>query len=75
MQPFSSKTIEVIIISLLAYGISFWLTKSMHGAYAIVSSLLVFTIIYVPLFYWRNISPDVKQLMETMFARFKKNNN
>jgi len=75
MQPFSTKTIEVIIISLLAYGISFWLTKSMHGAYAIISSLLVFTIIYVPLFYWRNISPDVKQLMETMFARFKKNNN
>ena len=72
MQPFSMKTIELLVIAMLAYFTSFFITKHLAGLTARVLSVIIFAAIYVPLFYVRNISPDVKQVMETVIKRFRK---
>ena len=72
MQPFSMKTMELLVIAMLAYFTSFFITKHLAGLTAMVLSVIIFAAIYVPLFYVRNISPDVKQVMETVIKRFRK---
>ena len=74
LQPFSIKTIELIIIALASYTIAYYLTINLTGVMAIVLSLGIFCPIYVWLFYMRNISPDVKQILESIGKRFKKGN-
>jgi O-antigen/teichoic acid export membrane protein len=72
MQPFSMKTLELLIIATLSYAIAYFATKNLEGIVAILGSLGIFGTLYIGLFYWRNISPDVKQVMLTVTKRFKK---
>jgi O-antigen/teichoic acid export membrane protein len=72
MQPFSMKTLELLIIATLSYAIAYFATKNLEGIVAILGSLGIFGTLYIGLFYWRNISPDVKQVMLSVTNRFKK---
>jgi O-antigen/teichoic acid export membrane protein len=72
LQPFSIKTLELIFIAMIAFSISYFSVQNLTGILAIVSSLLIFTGIYGSLFLWRSISPDVKQLFETLKQRIIK---
>ncbi|MCX6293657.1 MAG: lipopolysaccharide biosynthesis protein [Sphingobacteriales bacterium] len=72
MQPFSMKTLELLIIATLSYAIAYFSTRNLDGIVAIISSLGIFCTLYISLFYWRNISPDVKQVMLTVTNRFRK---
>jgi len=72
MQPFSIKTLELLIIATLSYAIAYFATRNLEGIVAILGSLGIFGTLYIGLFYWRNISPDVKQVMLTVTNRFKK---
>ncbi len=72
MQPFSFKTVELLFIGLLSYTASFAATRSMAGIQAIIVTLIIFIPMYVGLFYWRNISPDVKQVLSSIQNRFTK---
>ncbi len=69
MQPFSQKTIEILFIALGAYTISYFTTKNIDGIFAIISSTLLFAAIFLPLIYWRNISPDLKPVIHTLIRR------
>jgi len=72
MQPFSMKTLELLIIATLSYAIAYFATRNLDGIVAILGSLGIFGTLYIGLFYWRNISPDVKQVMLSVTNRFKK---
>jgi len=72
MQPFSMKTLELLIIATLSYAIAYFATRNLEGIVAILGSLGIFCSLYISLFYWRNISPDVKQVMLSVTNRFKK---
>ena len=72
MQPFSMKTLELLIIATLSYAIAYFATRNLEGIVAILGSLGIFCTLYISLFYWRNISPDVKQVMLSVTNRFKK---
>jgi len=73
MQPFNRKTFELIGIALLAYFLAYFTGQQSTGILSIVSSTTVFCLVFIPLFYWREISPDVKQLMQTFINRFQRN--
>ena len=72
MQPFTIKTVELLIIATLSYAIAYFATRNLEGIAGILVSLGIFCTLYISLFYWRNISPDVKQLMLTVTNRFGK---
>jgi O-antigen/teichoic acid export membrane protein len=72
MQPFTIKTLELLIIATLSYAIAYFATRNLIGITAILSSLGIFCTLYISLFYWRNISPDVKQVVLTVTNRFRK---
>jgi O-antigen/teichoic acid export membrane protein len=72
MQPFTIKTLELLFIATVSYSIAYFATKNLEGFVAILGSLAIFSTLYISLFYWRNISPDVKQVMLSVTNRFKK---
>ena len=69
MQPFSIKTLELLLIAISTYFIVYFCTKNLNGLTAIISSLVLFSTAFISLFYWRNISPDVKPVIETILKR------
>lgn len=71
MQPFSMKTIEVLLIAVGGYLITYALLKNTEGLFAIVASLFLFSAIFLPLVYWRNISPDLKPVVYNILKRMK----
>lgn len=72
MQPFTTKTIELIAISLLAYGVSLFSLSFFEGLTAIVISLMTYSTIFIPLFWIRNISPDLKPVVINLVNKFRK---
>lgn len=73
MQPFSAKTIEILLIAVGAYLLTYSLVKNMEGLFFIISSLLTFAVIFLGFVYWRNISPDFKPVINSMINRLKRN--
>ena len=73
MQPFSKKTIEILLISFTSYVIVFLAFYSMSGLPSMIFSTVLFSIIYILLIYYRNISPDVKPVIASLFRKFVKN--
>lgn len=71
MQPFSLKTVELLVVAVLAYLVSYFSTKNMGGIWAILISTMLFSVIFIPLIYWRNISPDLKPVINTFMKRLK----
>ncbi|MEO6490834.1 MAG: oligosaccharide flippase family protein, partial [Ferruginibacter sp.] len=69
MQPFSKKTVELLLIAITAYGVSYFATKNLDGFLAIVLSIIIFAVIFLPCIYWRNISPDVKPVINSVMKR------
>jgi O-antigen/teichoic acid export membrane protein len=72
MQPFSIKTVEILIIALGAYSISYFTTRNTTGLIAMISSTFLYSAIFLPLIYWRNISPDLKPVINSFMNRIKK---
>ena len=69
MQPFTSKTVEVILISGFAYSCTYYLFKDMTGLFAIIGSTLLFSSLFLGLIYWRNITPDLKPIIATSLKK------
>ncbi len=72
MQPFNTKTAEIIIISLLLYLVTYFAFNNLHGLSALLLRTIVFTILMATCIYFRNISPDVKPVFQSLMNRFKK---
>jgi len=66
LQPFSFKTIEVIIGALLFYLIVNTLLASMEGLLGLILRTSIFAILLVAFIYVRNISPDFKPVLRNL---------
>jgi O-antigen/teichoic acid export membrane protein len=69
MQPFSTKTIEIFVISTAAFLITYFIFGTSGGFFLIVSRCVFFSIIFILPVYLRNISPDVKPVINTLRQR------
>lgn len=72
MQPFSRKTIEVLLIAVGAYFTSHFLLINLEGLTAIILRPLLFIGIYLPLLYQLNISPDFKPVVQSLRNKLKR---
>jgi O-antigen/teichoic acid export membrane protein len=71
MQPFSKKTIEVILIASIIYGIVFVTLGNVQGLLGLVARSISFIAPFIVLVYYRNISPDLKPVVHTLLKRTK----
>lgn len=71
LQPFSHKTIEVLFIAVLTYGISYFLCKNIEGLPGLFVRSLVFILLFIPGIYIRNISPDLKPVVFSLINRLR----
>lgn len=71
MQPFTSKTLEVIFIALLAYGISYFVFMNFHGLVALIGRPVLFILIYAWAVYSRKISPDIAPVILNLKKRLR----
>ncbi len=69
MQPFSLKSLELLFIAAISYTITHYLFLDKTGLIYIIIRSITFSIIFAVPFYIRNISPDVKQVIETIKKR------
>jgi O-antigen/teichoic acid export membrane protein len=72
MQPFSSKTIEVIMISGIDYLLCYLLFDKMEGLIAMILRTALFAALFIATIYWRNISPDLKPIAASLLKRVNK---
>ena len=70
-QPFSLKTLEVFIIALSAYSLSYFLFDNVQGITGILIRTAIFGLLFLMLIYWRNISPDFKPVINTTLKRLR----
>jgi O-antigen/teichoic acid export membrane protein len=72
MQPFNLKSLEIIFIAIAAY-LLIYLTIGNKGEliYMILSTSL-FAVIFISLLYFRNISPDVKPVVQALLKRISR---
>lgn len=71
LQPFSKKTLEVILIAVAIYFlIEFWLggTKGMMG---LIFRTFFYSLLFFLSIYYRNISPDVKPVMNSILKKLR----
>ncbi len=71
MQPFSIKTIEILLIATVAYLTTYLVVQYMQGLLYIITSLVLFTSLFGGLIYWRNITPDLKPVVQNLLLRLK----
>ena len=72
LQPFSRKTVEVIVIAIGAYAVAYIAFIKVDGLVAMMGSTLLFAALFLPLLYVRNISPDVKPVINNFIKRFNR---
>lgn len=72
IQPFSKKTIEVIVIAAAAYALVSTIFRGNEGLPTLIASTAIFTVIYAGAVYYRNISPDVKPVVSSIIKRIKR---
>jgi O-antigen/teichoic acid export membrane protein len=71
MQPFSTKTLEVLLIAIGTYFICHYLFIKTNGLLAIIGTTVLYAAIFFILVYARKISPDFNQIGEKMMKRLK----
>lgn len=69
LQPFSIKTLEILIISLTAYFISYFSLSNFHGLWAMIGRSILFIMLFITAIYKRNISPDFLPIIETVLNK------
>ncbi len=71
MQPFSTKTLEVILISIACYIISFYLFNNVTGLFGLIGRSVLFVGMYVAGLHLRNITPDLAPILENIRKRIR----
>ncbi len=72
MQPFSSKTIEVLLIATVGYWGTYFLFGTRDGLLLLIGRSILFCSFFIAMVYYRNISPDVKPVLQTVQKRIMK---
>lgn len=75
MQPFSKKTVEVILIAVCIYAAVYFSTESTHGIGGLFIRTIAFSSLFLIFVYVRNISPDLKPIINTALKRLGYKNN
>ncbi len=71
LQPFSYKTTESIIAALFIYTIVYFSMNSIEGLPGLILRTATFIILYAGVIYYRNISPDVKPIVNNFLKRIR----
>lgn len=71
LQPFSSKTAEIIIIAVLVFVPVHVALHQMHSLIGMILRSVVFVAGFGVLVYIRDITPDLKPIIENMKKRFR----
>lgn len=66
MQPFSRKTLEVIALAIILFAIVHYLTLNVEGLAGLFARTFAFMILFLAAVYFRNISPDVKPIVNSL---------
>jgi O-antigen/teichoic acid export membrane protein len=74
LQPFSYKTIEVILLATIIYGLVYVSMNSLEGLTGLIGRTLVFSGFFVLAIYYRNISPDIKPVVHSILKRVRLSN-
>lgn len=72
MQPFTRKTVEIIVGAVAIYYATYLIFRNVHGIFHLAGTLVFFTAFYFLLVYLRNISPDLKPVLASITKKFKK---
>ena len=74
LQPFTIKTLEILILSVIIYFISFFIFTDIHGLWAMIGRSALFIALFIAVIYKRNISPDFLPIIDTALKKigFKK---
>ncbi len=70
MQPFTNKTVEVIVIALAAYIISYFMMIDMNGITGIILRTLIFSLFFLILIYTRKITPYLEPIIHVLKNKF-----
>lgn len=73
LQPFSMKTVEIIIAAVVFYFGVFSLLDNMEGLLGLMLRTSIFATLLVTFIYGRNISPDLKPVMNNLLLKLKLN--
>ena len=71
MQPFSSKTVEVLLIASASFVAIHFLFVNKEGLLFLIIRSTLFCILFISAVYLRNISPDVKPVLANVRKRLK----
>ncbi len=66
MQPFSRKTVEVILLAILLFAVVHYTTGNLEGLAGLFTRTIAFMLLFLAAVYFRNISPDVKPLVHSV---------
>jgi O-antigen/teichoic acid export membrane protein len=67
--PFTNKTIYVLLVSILLYGMVDLITINLHGWIAIFISTILFSSTFIFATFYFNFSPDFKPVLQTIKKR------
>ena len=73
MQPFSRKTAEILAISIVCYLLVHFIFLNRIGLFSILLSSFLFALMFITLMYYRNISPDVKPVINSIRTKLQLN--
>ncbi len=71
LQPFSFKTAEVILIAILVYTPIHYVFHEMHSLTGMILRSLTFVAVFGILVYVRDITPDLKPIIENVRKRIR----
>ncbi|RYE19434.1 MAG: lipopolysaccharide biosynthesis protein, partial [Sphingobacteriales bacterium] len=71
LQPFSKKTAEIIVLSILSYGIIYLIFLPVGGLVGLIGRTAAFMLLFIACLYYRNISPDLKPVVNSLMKRFR----
>ncbi len=69
MQPFSKKTVEVILLAVVTYLLVYLSVGDMKGLPGLIVRTIAYAIPFALVAYYRNISPDLKPIVYSILKR------
>jgi O-antigen/teichoic acid export membrane protein len=71
MQPFDKFTLYSILLAMVAYGVSFFITLPLQGWPAILVRIVLFSGMMIIGIFWGKLTPDAHQLWEVAKKRWE----
>jgi O-antigen/teichoic acid export membrane protein len=69
LQPFSKKTLEVLAMAILLYLLVYFTMDHIQGIIGLLARTALYTTGFLALMYYRNISPDMKPIIDSIKKR------